>query len=306
MRPAQARVEPRGEQEGDLQLGQAAARSRSARDRSRRPGAQNVGAARAPGGRAVAVLDDRHAARRHDDRRRRRDVDRARAIAAGSARIEREKPGADPAFPADHAFADRGDGPFELVGGLAFDLEGPSGMRPRRRRTPRRRAASAKAARLSERRGPCRRRASRGPRSGGPSRHPDCVLFHHALDQPVETDDRLDVIGPLIQDLDGLLGDWIDLVVDRRDHVGRLHEPGERAVGVDVQDQGAAPAFGELESLGELRRSRWPARGPGRSSTPRSADWAGGSSPMDRSRPRGGAANLSEAFDRDRPRSPGA
>ena len=43
------------------------------------------------------------------------------------------------------------------------------------------------------------------------------------LTQPVEADDRLDVVGPLVQDLDGLLGGLDDLVVDRGDHVVRLH-----------------------------------------------------------------------------------
>ena len=46
--------------------------------------------------------------------------------------------------------------------------------------------------------------------------------------------------------------DWIDLVVNRRDHVVRLHQPDERALGVDAQDQGAAPVFGKLDPLREL------------------------------------------------------
>ena len=84
---------------------------------------QHVRAARAARGRAVAVLDDRHAAGRRDDRRRRRDVDRARTVAAGPAGVEQALAG-DSALPGRHPFADGADGPLELVGRLAFLSQG--------------------------------------------------------------------------------------------------------------------------------------------------------------------------------------
>ncbi len=49
---------------------------------------QHVGAARARRDRAVAVLGDRHAARRRDERRRGRDVEGAPAVAAGAAGVD--------------------------------------------------------------------------------------------------------------------------------------------------------------------------------------------------------------------------
>ena len=73
------------------------------------------------------------------------------------------------------------------------------------------------------------------------------------LTQPVETDDRLDVIGPLVQDLDGLFG--------RLDRPGyrspRSRRPAARARASGLsastfRTRAPAPAFGKLESLGEL------------------------------------------------------
>ena len=49
---------------------------------------EHVGAAGQARHRSIAVLGDANAARRDDERRARRDVERARAIAAGAARVE--------------------------------------------------------------------------------------------------------------------------------------------------------------------------------------------------------------------------
>ena len=111
------------------------------------------------------------------------------------------------ALPADHAFTDRGDGPFELVGGLTFDSKGrQKGGDEDLRHSPSSSAAKTRhGSRTAERPLPADQRLEGR-----------CQVVHHGnrtlccsitpLTMPVQTDDRLDVIGPLVQDLDGLLG----------------------------------------------------------------------------------------------------
>ena len=120
--PDQARVERGGKQKGDSQLGQATARLERIEMRRDAQDAEHVGAAGGPGRRSVAVLDNRHAAGRHDNRRRRRDVNSGRAVTPCPASIN-QGIAFHPAFPGYHAFTDRGDGPLELNGGLALDSQ---------------------------------------------------------------------------------------------------------------------------------------------------------------------------------------
>ena len=154
------------------------------RDPQRR---EDVRAARVARGRTVSVLDDRHAARRRDDRRGRRDVHRARTVAAGPARVE-QAVRSDPALPSDHPAPHGPDGPFQLVGRLAAD---PHGGQERRR---------DRLGDLAVQQGPDgafglvgrERRAARDRletcERQDPSRQPDRVPFDLALGQAVEAD----------------------------------------------------------------------------------------------------------------------
>ena len=94
-REPQGGVEPRREQEGEAQLGQAAPQGvRLGLDGDPQLG-QDLGAARVPRRGAVAVLGDRDAARGDDDRRGGRDVDRVGAVAPRPAGVEQRRGEAD-------------------------------------------------------------------------------------------------------------------------------------------------------------------------------------------------------------------
>ncbi len=102
------------------------------------------------------------------------------------------------------------------------------------------------------------------------SRQPDHMPFHLAVDQTVEADDRLAVVGPLIQILTACSDDWITSLSIAEITSAGLHGPGQRTVGVDTRLRQPRASSREcriaaragnltwqLEPQREARRRRW-------------------------------------------------
>ena len=103
------------EEEGDAEVGEASLRGRTGDLHVEADRLQRVRRARLGTGGAVAVLGDRHAAGRDDQRHRGRDVERVMAVAAGAADVDRTGAGRD----RDHPFAQRARRLGDLDAGFA-------------------------------------------------------------------------------------------------------------------------------------------------------------------------------------------
>ena len=99
---AHRRVKPGREQECEAELAEVAGRRLGVVVDPDPERVENVGRTGARGDRPVAVLRDRDARGGHDQRRRRRDVERARAVAARADDIDRSLGRLDPQHPLAH------------------------------------------------------------------------------------------------------------------------------------------------------------------------------------------------------------